>query len=324
MRGSIMTSNRLTLGRVLGLAVLLLVGACSKIAEPTVIVADRQRALRIVAEASGAFKDAPYQVQWSDFSTMPPLFEALDTGAVDLAASIDNLGLQAAIRGVNMRIVAVSHSSAAGDALIVSADSSIRTVADLKGHHVIVSTIKGGTADAVLIGALKEAGLSAKDVQIGYMAHGDALAAFTSGKIEAWATNDPAYAQAEEKGARLLRNGVGLRAATTYISANADSLQQPGKQKLIADFLRRFAKARAWGNAHRAEYAHAYATTTGLPEKLALRVLTRQDVQRFGPVDPAAIKEAQALADDYASRGLFPRGVVVRPFFDQSAFASTD
>lgn len=317
-----MTFDGFSRRTVLTGALALTLPACGR-TEPTITIADRQRGLRIIADASGAFADVPYKVVWSDFSTMPPLFEALDSGAVDLASSIDNLGLQAAIRGVNMKIVAARRVPAAGDALIVPANSPIRRVADLKGRQVIVSTIKGGTADAVFVGALAEAGLSEKDVKVGYMAHGDALAAFLSGKIEAWATNDPAYAQAEEKGARLLRNGVGLRPAITYLSANQDSLRDPEKKKLIADFLHRFARAREWGNAHVEDYARAYSKTTGLPYALALRVLKRQEGQAFVPIDDRIIAEAQSLADDYARRGLFPKGVNVAPFFDRTAFAQT-
>lgn len=316
-----MTSNPTITRATLALGLLLTLIGCGR-GEPSLVVADRQRALRIVAEASGAFKDAPYKVDWSDFSTMPPLFEALDTGAVDLAASIDNLGLQAAIRGVNLRIVAANRGSAAGDALIVPAGSPIKTVRDLKGHTVIVSTIKGGTADAVFVGALKEAGIPETAVHVGYMAHGDALAAFLAGRIDAWATNDPAYAQAEEGGARLLRNGVGLRQATTYISANAKSIAQTQKWDMIVDFLRRFAKARQWGNTHLDEYSAAYAKATGLPLATARRILARQGQQRFGPIDNQTIQEAQVLAEDQARRGIFPRGVKVAPFFQRAVFNS--
>jgi sulfonate transport system substrate-binding protein len=311
----------------LSLALLLGLSACGDAGHDpdriTLTIADRQRGLKTIADASGVFKDAPYKVVWSDFSTMPPLFEALDGGAVDLASSIDNLGIQAGIRGVAMKIVAAGHGSAANDALIVPAGSPIRSVADLKGRHVIVSTIRGGTADAVLIGALAEAGLSEQDVKIGYMGHADALAAFLSGKIDAWATNDPAFAQAENAGARLLRDGGGLRKATSYISASNASLKDPARRAAIGDFLARFSRARVWGNAHLDAYANAYSAATGIAPDLARKVIKRQAPVSLGPITPETIREAQALADDYARRGLFPAGVKVTPFFDPSVFTES-
>lgn len=286
----------------------------------TIRVADRTGGLRTIANASGAFHDTSYQIEWSDFPTMTPLFEALDSGAIDLAGAIDNLGIQAGIRGMDMKIVAAGHSSAAGDALLVPSGSPIRSVADLKGRHIIVSTIRGGTADAVLIGALAEAGLAEKDVHISYMAHPDAMAAFLSGKIDAWATNDPYFAQAQKAGARLLRDGVGLRKATSYILANQKALADPERRDAISDFLRRLARARQWGNDHRADYAMAYSNATKLPLEIANLVLKRQGKQQFGPVTDDVVTDAQKLTDDYARRDIFPKDVKVSPFFDRAVF----
>jgi sulfonate transport system substrate-binding protein len=321
MSGPAMHSRIVTIA---GLALALLATACQKdpASQVTLHVADRTRNLRLVAEASGAFEGSSYKVEWADFSTMTPLFEALDAGAVDVAGAIDNLGIQAGIRGQDMKIVAAGQSSAAGDALIVPKDSPIRSVVDLKGRQVIVSTIRGGTADAVLIGALAEAGLGEKDVKIGYMAHSDALAAFLSGKIDAWATNDPYYAKAQEAGARLLRDGVGLRNATSYMLANGKALKDPARRAAIGDFLVRFAKARQWGNEHIVDYAAQYARSTGMPPSLAAKILKRQSRQSFGPITDSVVADAQKLADDYARRDLFPKNIRVAAFFDPSVFGA--
>lgn len=322
MRGSAMFSKLI---RVISLSLALLASACQggDDGKITIRVADRSGNFRLLAASSGAMEGAPYTVEWSDFSSMTPLLEALDAGAVDLAGALDNLGIQAGIRGMKMKIVAAGQASSAGDALLVPKGSRIRNVADLKGKQVIVSTIRGGTADAVLVGALAEAGLSEKDVKIGYMSYTDALAAFLSGNIDAWATNDPYYAQAEQSGARLLRNGLGLRKATIYMLANSKALEDPRRRAAIKDFLARFAKARQWGNDHVDQYAAAYAKHTHMPPELALKVLKRQLPQTFGPITGASIADARQLADDYAARGLFPAGVNVDLFFAKAMFGES-
>jgi hypothetical protein len=57
-----------------------------------------------------------------------------------------------------------------------------------------------------------------------------------------------------------------------------------------------------------------------LPLEIARTTLRRRDDQQFSPVTQAVILAAQAVADDYASRGLFPAQVDVRPYFDASVF----
>lgn len=305
----------LTLGAAAGLA------ACTpKAAGVTLVLGDQQRGQRLAADASKAFDGAPYKIQWANFSTPTPLFEAASSGSVDTLVAIDNLVLLGAILGRPYKIVAAAASSSKGIGILVPAKSDIRSVAQLKGRKIIVSTAPGGTADAVLYAAIREAGLKDADIKPGYMLQPDALAAFQNGQIEAWATNDPNLARAQADGARLLRDGEGINNSVTFYAASDKALANPAKRAALRDAFGRIAKARAWTSAHLDEYARYYALQTAMTPDLALTTLARRGDRPLSPITPQIIAAAQAVTDDYAARGIFPTRADVTPFFDTSVY----
>ncbi|MFP3648789.1 ABC transporter substrate-binding protein, partial [Paraburkholderia sp. SIMBA_054] len=77
--------------------------------------------------------------------------------------------------------------------ILIAPDSTIRSVAQLKGRTVFVSSARGSISQFQLYGALAEAGLSKDDVTVRFILPVDGFAAFASGSIEAWATFDPYY-----------------------------------------------------------------------------------------------------------------------------------
>ena len=77
-----------------------------------------------------------------------------------------------------------------------------------------------------------------------------AAVAFSSGKIEAWATFGTYQANAEIHGARVLRDGVGINSGIGVIAASDAALADPGKRAALADVLRRLALSNTWANAH--------------------------------------------------------------------------
>ena len=286
----------------------------------TLVLGDQQRGQRLAADASKAFEGAPYKVEWANFSTPTPLFEAASSGAVDTLAAIDNLVLLGAILGRPYKIVAAAASSSKGIGVLVPAKSDIQSVAQLKGRKIIVSTAPGGTADAVLFAAIREAGLKDSDIKPGYMLQPDALAAFQSGQIEAWATNDPNLARAQAQGARLLRDGEGINKSVTFIAASDKALADPRKRTALRDALGRMATARAWTIANLDAYAAYYAQQTSMTPDLARTTLARRGDQPLSPITPQIIAAAQAVANDYADRGIFPKRADVTAFFAPSAY----
>jgi sulfonate transport system substrate-binding protein len=309
-----------------------LLGACGKAAAPvaasaaapdlskvTLVLGDQVKLLQTKAEAAGVLEGVPYKVEWASFQGAAPLFEAVVSGDVDTAMAADTPALAAAAGGARVKVVAASVSSPTGVAILVPPGSPIRKVADLKGRNVIVSSARGSVAHFLLFGALREAGLKPDDVTTGFLLPSDAAVAFSSGKIEAWATFGTYQAAAEIRGARVLRDGVGINSGIGVIAASELALADAGKRAALADALRRLAQSNVWANAHPEEYGAVFQRLTGLPPDVTKLVVSR-DRPQLRAVDAGIVRQLQEVADTFYEAKLFPRRVDASGLVDTSLF----
>ena len=285
------------------------------------VLGDQVKLLRTKAEAAGVLEGIPYQIEWASFQGAAPLFEAVVSGDVDTAMAADTPALAAAAGGARVKVVAASVSSPTGVAILVPPDSPIRTVADLKGRNVIVSSARGSVAHYLLFGALREAGLKTDDVNTGFLLPSDAAVAFSSGKIEAWATFGSYQASAEIHGARVLRDGVGINSGIGVIAASDAALADVGKRAALADVLRRLALSNTWANAHPKEYGEVFQRLTGLPADVAKLAISR-DRPQLRAVDAEIVRQLQLVADMFFEAKLFPKRVDASQLVDASLFQS--
>jgi sulfonate transport system substrate-binding protein len=307
-----------------------LLGACGKAPAPQagavpdlskvkLVLGDQVKLLQTKAEAAGVLKDLPYQIEWASFQGAAPLFEAVVSGDVDTAIAADTPALAAAAGGARVKVIAASVSSPTSVAILVPADSPFKTVADLKGRSVIVSSARGSVAHFLLFGALREAGLKPADVNTGFMLPSDAAVAFSSGKIEAWATFGTYQAAAEIRGARVLRNGVGINSGIGVLTASDAALADAGKRAALADVLQRLAQSNVWANAHPKEYGEVFQRLTGLPPDVA-RLAVSRDRPQLRAVDSEIVRQLQEVADTFYEAKLFPRRVDASKLVDASVF----
>jgi sulfonate transport system substrate-binding protein len=294
-------------------------GAAPDLSKVTLVLGDQVKLLRTKAEAAGVLDNLPYKIQWASFQGAAPLFEAVVSGDVDTAVAADTPALAAAAGGARVKVVAASVSSPKGVAILVPAGSPIKTVADLKGRNVIVSSARGSVAHFLLFGALREAGLKPDDVVTGFMLPSDAAVAFSSGKIEAWATFGTYQANAEIHGARIIRDGVGINSGIGVIAASDAALADPGKRAALADVLQRLALSNTWANAHPKEYGEVFQRLTGLPPDVVKLVVDR-DRPQLRAVDQEIVRQLQQVADTFFEAKLFPRRVDASLLVDASLF----
>ncbi|WP_296001200.1 ABC transporter substrate-binding protein [Rugamonas sp.] len=330
-----MTSDPNRLRRMLALLpAAALLGACGKAATPavagavgaapdlsrvTLVLGDQVHLLQTKAEAAGALRGVPYKIEWASFQGAAPLFEAVVSGDVDTAMAADTPALAAAAGGARVKVVAASVTSPAGVAILVPPGSPIKTVADLKGRGVIVSSARGSVAHYLLFGALREAGLHPDEVTTGFMLPGDAAVAFSSGKIEAWATFGTYQASAEIHGARVLRDGVGINSGIGLIAASDAALADAGKRAALADVLQRLALSNLWANAHPDEYARVFQRLTKLPADVVKLVVAR-DRPQLRALDAQIVGQLQQVADTFFEARLFPRRVDASRLVDATLF----
>ncbi|RON19318.1 ABC transporter substrate-binding protein [Pseudomonas frederiksbergensis] len=284
------------------------------------ILGDQAKGLRTVVEAANALEGIDYKVEWANFQGAAPLFEALRAGAVDLGPAGDTPVLAAATGGTPLRIVAVRRSQSRGIAILLPADSDIRTVADLKGRNVVVSSARGSISQYLLIRALANAGVDEKDVNVGFVLPTDALSAFNAGKIEAWATFGIYQAFAEQQGARVLISGEGINTGLTFITASDEVLTDPLKRKALSDVLQRFAKAFEWARQNPDEYARVFAKVNDIPLEVSQRLRSWGD-EALVPLEPRDVQALQQVDDLFVEKNIFPHRVDVQKLTDDQVFS---
>jgi sulfonate transport system substrate-binding protein len=149
--------------------------------------------------------------------------EYLRSDAVDFGSTAGAAALLAAANDAPIQTVYI-FAKPEWTALVVAKDSPAAAVADLKGKKIAVT--KGTDPYFFLLRSLREAGLSAADVEIVNLQHADGKTALERGDVDAWAGLDPFMAQTElEQGSRLLYrnpdfNSWGfLNARTAFTSA---------------------------------------------------------------------------------------------------------
>ena len=255
-------------------------------------------------------------VRWVEFPAGPQLLEGLNVGSVDVGYVGEAPPIFAQAAGANF--VYIGHEPAApeAEAIVVTKDSPIRSVADLKGRKVALN--KGSNMHYLLVRALEKAGLKYGDVQPVFLAPADARAAFEKGAVDAWAIWDPFLAAVEKQtGARIVADGRGgvannfpfFVAERGFASKHADVIQA-----LFDDAV---AQGR-WLKANLNQAAAIIAPLQGLDPEIVALALRRY---QFGvaPLTPAVAAEQQKLADTFHELKLIPKPVRIADALPGSA-----
>jgi ABC-type nitrate/sulfonate/bicarbonate transport system substrate-binding protein len=180
---------------------------------------------------------------------------------------------------------------------------------------VFISSARGSISQFQLYGALAEAGLSKDDISVRFILPVDAFAAFASGSIEVWATFDPYYGIAVQRGGRVLRDGTGINSGLGFITASGAALADTRKRAAIADVLLRYQRAGDWAVANADAYAQIYATLTRSPLDAAKQITKRASLKQHF-VSDADIAALQKVADAAYRDAILPRRIDVRAISD--------
>ena len=137
-----------------------------------------------VLSAAGLLHKLPFKVAWSDFTSGPPMLQAMSAGALDVGGVGDAPPVFAAAGGAKIAIVAALRNDPNSAALVVPKNSPITSISQLKGKKIAVA--QGSSADYHLLTVLTKAGLTVHDVSIDYLQPAEGLAALNSGSVAAW------------------------------------------------------------------------------------------------------------------------------------------
>ncbi|MFB4319433.1 ABC transporter substrate-binding protein [Actinomadura sp. 21ATH] len=281
----------------------------------TLRIGDQKGGQQALLGAAGELKNLPYKVTWNQFTSGPPLLEAVHAGALDFGAVGNTPPVFAAAAGSKIKIVAAADIGLTGQAVLVPKDSPIRTPADLKGRRIGVA--KGSSAHYHLLTVLKKAGLGFKDVQPQYLAPPDAMAALSRGGLDAWAIWDPYTAQGQtQAGARILVDGRGYTTGYNLVVAAEKALEDKAKVAALRDYLTRQRRALVWANANVKGWGAVWSRDTGLPVAVAEEAARRR-AARLIKVDDTLVRNEQLVADAFRDEKLIPGSVDIGRFVDR-------
>ncbi|MFE3170431.1 ABC transporter substrate-binding protein [Amycolatopsis sp. NPDC059090] len=281
----------------------------------TLRVGDQKGGVKSLLTAANQLSGTPYRVEWSTFTSGPPLLEAASAGAIDVGRVGNTPPIFAAASKAKISVVSVAKSNVERETILVPPDSPLTDVASLRGKTVGVA--KGSSAHGQLLNTLKKASLSTKDIKISFLQPSEAFAAFTQHQIDAWAIWDPYTAQAQlEAHARVLADGRGASNGLAFETASTTALADPGKNSAIKDFVQRVVKAQLWANSHPDEWARAWAAETGLKPEVAKKAVSAGR-DRPIPLDDSVVASEQQLADAFTNEGTLPGKVDFAAFVDR-------
>jgi sulfonate transport system substrate-binding protein len=262
--------------------------------------------MHALMSASGALQGASYTIDWSTFTSGPTQVQALQAGKIDLAGVGNTPVLFGAASRANFRIVAALRGgNHRGDFLLVRSGSSAHHIPDLRGKKVAYT--RGSSAHGFLIQALARSGLKPSDVQLVDLSPGDALAAFSSGRVDAWATWEPFRTIAlslTPGGVRTLPTKDDYPASgTSFVLASNTALADRAKRAAISDYLARWRRALVWGLAHPEAWLKAAQEESHLPAAVLRDAKIYTSIE-LGPVTAAVAGAEQTLADVLARAGV--------------------
>lgn len=247
------------------------------------------------------------KISWHEFPSGLPLLEALNVGNVDLSADVaDTVPVFAQAAGAHLTYFAQETPSPGAQAIVVAADSPLRSLADLKGKKVAVTKAAG--SHYLLIAALAKAGLDFADIQPAYLTPADGRAAFENGKVDAWVTWEPFLSGVQRQlKTRTLADGQGLAeyrryylAATPYAKAHPQVLVE------VFDTLRETGR---WLKAHPQEGAALLGPLWGGLDTDTVVQANGRRSYAVRPVAAQSLNEQQKIADAFFAAGLLPRQV---------------
>ncbi|HLU21452.1 MAG TPA: aliphatic sulfonate ABC transporter substrate-binding protein [Bacillaceae bacterium] len=247
--------------------------------------------------AEEVFEEEGIEVEFVLSQGSNKALEFLNSRSVDFSSSAGAAALMAKAKGSPIESVYI-YSKPEWTALVAK-DSSIKSVNDLKGKKV-AATI-GTDPYIFLLRALDAHGLSAKDVEIVNLQHGDGAAALLSGEVDAWAGLDPHMARVEkDSGAHLFFRNADFN---TYGTLNVRSKFAEDYPEYVSKVIEVYEKARQWAIDNQEETAEILAKEAQIDIEVAKLQLERNDFSASKPGD-VQIETIKAAGDVLKTEGV--------------------
>ena len=105
------------------------------LAKVTLKVGDQKGGVKSLLTAAGQLDGTPYKIEWSTFTSGPPLLEAASAGAIDIGRVGNTPPIFAAAAKAKIAVVSVARSNVEREAILVPPDSPLTDVASLRARR---------------------------------------------------------------------------------------------------------------------------------------------------------------------------------------------
>ena len=263
----------------------------------------------ILLKATGlleaALKPLGYTLTWHEFASGPPLMEALGAGAIDFGTAGETPPIFAQAAGAPLVYLGAEPPAPKGEAILVQQDSTIATLADLRGKKIAVT--RGSNAHYLLVRALEKGGIDYADFAPQYLSPPEGRAAFERGVVDAWCIWDPFLAAARAAGrARVLTDATDLAPNHQFYVTS----RRFTDVAVIAAFKAAVTRIDQNTAADPRSAAKVLSPTIGLPETIIAEALARQS-WAIAPMDATIVADQQKIADRFFKLGLIPKAIKV-------------
>ena len=218
-------------------------------------------------------------VNWVQSAGSNKANEALRAGAIDIGSTAGSAALLARSNGSPIQAIDI-YSQPNWAAILVPEDSTITSVADLKGKSIAAT--KGTDPYFFLLQALDEAGLSLDDVDVQNLQHADGKAALESDAVDAWSGLDPLLSTSvAEAGSKIIYDNIDFNSYGFLNATESFIADSPDVAQVVVNA---YEKAREYAIANPDEVAAILAEVAAIDPSIATSQLTERT--NF-EVDPA-------------------------------------
>ena len=279
-------------------------------------IASRRTQLQLTA--SGQLDELPFTVaQWPNLSAGPDVIQGFRAGSIDLAVNAGLPPIQARAIGLDTRIVAVQYQERPLYHFATAPGTNIRRVRDFRGRRIAFS--QGQAQGAVVLRALAEVGLGARDVQLVELTSPQFLTALQSRQVDVAPLSEPALTRYLDRfrrdGARLVRTDVVDLLSVLW--APGAVLRDEAKAAAVRSFLPFWVRGTVWEYEHPERWNTVYyVRDQEVSAADGRRIAASLGAPAFPRSWEKAIAWEQDTADLLAENGFVPR-VRAEDLFDR-------
>jgi sulfonate transport system substrate-binding protein len=212
-------------------------------------------------------------VNWVQSAGSNKANEALRAGAIDVGSTAGSAALLARSNGSPIQAIDI-YSQPNWSAILVSADSTITDVSELKGKSIAAT--KGTDPYFFLLQSLEEAGLTLADVDVQNLQHADGKAALESGAVDAWSGLDPLLSTSVvTAGSKIIYDNIDFNSYGFLNATEAFIEESPDLAQVVVDA---YEKAREYAVENPDDAAATLAEVAAIDIAIARSVLVDRTV----------------------------------------------